>query len=139
MEMPAARHYGGQLGPAHEGRLVAVAARALLYCAAQQQQRVGRLEAGQRRKRELELARAELDLERPQRQAEGFQILSQDLHHRVDEIVALLGEVLVAGGEKLHVRRGAGLARIGRLEVWIEDPEDMKLHFQAGDELISTR
>src|SRR5439155_11377021 len=94
-------------------------------------------EAGQRRKRELELARAELDLERPQRQAEGFQILSQDLHHRVDEIVALLGEVLVAGGKKLDFGRGAWLPGVRRLEARIHNPEDMELDFQAGDELVS--
>src|SRR5207302_2575215 len=135
--MPAARHDVGQLRPAHEGGVVAVAAGDLLHRAAQEQHRVGRLEARQGRKRELKLAGAELDLERPQRQAEGFEVLSQNLHDRIDEIVALLGKVLIAGGKKLHVRRGAGLARIGGPEVRIEDPEDMKLHFQAGDEVTS--
>src|SRR5437588_4281926 len=109
--MPAARHDVGQLRPAHEGGVVAVAAGDLLHRAAQEQHRVGRLEARQGRKRELKLAGAELDLERPQRQAEGFEILSQNLHDRIDEIVALLGKVLIASGEKLHVRRGAGLDR----------------------------
>src|SRR2546422_6227054 len=136
MEMPAARHDVGQLRPAHEGGVIAMAARALLYRAAQQQHRVSRLEAGQRRKRELELAGAELDLERSQRQAEGFQILSQDLHDRVDEIVALLGEVLVAGGEELDLRRRPGLPRVGRLEARGHDPEDVELYYEAGDELV---
>jgi len=134
--MPAARHDVGQLGPAHEGGVVAVAARALLYRAAQQQHRVGGLEAGQRRKGELELAGAELDLERPQRQAEGFQILSQDLHDRVDQIVALLGEVLIAGGEELDFGWCSWLAGVGGLEVRVENLEDVELHFEAGDELV---
>src|SRR5436189_5470562 len=125
MEVPAAGHDVGQLRPAHEGGVVAMAARALLYRATQQQHRVSRLEAGQRRERELELAGTELDLERSQRQAEGFQILSQDLHDRVDEIVALLGEVLVAGGEELDLRRRPGLPGVGRPEARVHTPEDV--------------
>src|SRR6266446_2663361 len=103
--MPAARHHVGQLRPAHEGGVVAVAARGLLYRAAQQQHRVRGLEAGQRRKRELELAGAELDLEGAQRQSQFRKAFLKDLNDGVDEIVALLGEVLVAGGEELHFRR----------------------------------
>ena len=54
-----------------------MAARDLLHRAAQQHHRVGGGQAGAGAKRELELARAELDLERAQRQAELLEIASR--------------------------------------------------------------
>src|SRR2546428_13793556 len=114
-----------------------MAARGLLYRAAQQQHRVRGLEAGQRRKRELELTRTELGLEGAQRESQFRKAFLKDLNDGVDEIVALLGEVLVAGGEELHFRRRPRLPGVGRLQVRVDDLEDVKLHFEAGDELIS--
>ena len=113
-----------------------MAARGLLYRAAQQQHRVGGLEAGQRRKRELELTRTELDLEGAQRQSQFRKAFLKDLNDRVDEIVALLGEVLVAGGEELDLRRRPRLPGVRRLELRVENPEDVELDFEAGDELV---
>src|SRR6267142_4949229 len=125
MQMPAAGHDIRQARAAHESGVEAVAARDLLHRAAEEDHRIGRFEPRKRAQGEFELARAELDLEGAQRQAERSQVLAQELHDRLDLVVALLGEVLVAGAEQLELRLGierlyvgwsARLARVGGLQ-----------------------
>ena len=70
MQVPSGREHVRQFWPAHEGRVIAMAAGDLLHGAAKQHHGVGRRKPGHRRKCEFALARAELDLDRPQRQAE---------------------------------------------------------------------
>src|SRR6266540_205467 len=110
MQVPAARHHVGQLRPAHEGSVIAVAARDLLYRAAEEQHRIRRGDSWHRGERELELARAELDLEGAQWQPQLFKVFSQYLNNGIYQVVALLGQVLVAAGEEPHIGRRAGLA-----------------------------
>ena len=116
--------------------MVAVAPRDLLHRASQEHHRVGAGEAGERRQRELELARAEFHLERAKRQAEALEAGAQQLHDRVDQVVALLGQVLVAGRQQLDVGRRAGLAGIRWAQIGVGDAEDVELNLQPGDELI---
>src|SRR6266545_2960986 len=96
MRVPAARHHVGQLRPAHEGSVIAVAARDLLYRAAEEQHRIRRGDSWHRGERELELARAELDLEGAQWQPQLFKVFSQYLNNGIYQVVALLGQVFVA-------------------------------------------
>ena len=114
MQMPAAREHVRQLRPAHEGGVIAVAARDLLHGAAEQHHVVGRLQPLARREGELALARAELDLDRAQGQAERDDVAAQDLQHRLHLVVALLGQVLIAVRQQADRRRRAGLAGILR-------------------------
>src|SRR5262249_59499973 len=64
MQMPAARHDVGQLRPAHEACVIALAPAALLHGAAEQHHGVGRCEPDLRMEGELALAWAKLDLDR---------------------------------------------------------------------------
>ncbi len=137
--MPAARHDVRQLRPAHERGVIAPAPRDLLDRAAKEDHGVRRGHPRHRAERELELARPELDLVGAQRQPELRKVLAQELDHRVDHVVALLGEVLIPGGQKLDFRRAARLPRVRGLEVLVDDPEDVELHLQADDEIEALR
>src|SRR5215471_16209551 len=64
MQMPAGGKHVRQLGPAHEGRVIAVAARDLLHSTSKQHHVVGGLDPFAGSKGELALARAELGLAR---------------------------------------------------------------------------
>ena len=68
MEVPATREHVLDLGPAHEGRVVAAPRADLLRGIAEQDHRVGGIEPGAGLEGDLDLARPELDLERTQRQ-----------------------------------------------------------------------
>jgi hypothetical protein len=134
MQVPAARHHVRQLRPAHEGRVIAVAPRHLLHRAAEQHHRVGGGEGWQGRKRDLQLARAELDLEGAQRQLECGKIFTKNLENRVELVVAVLGQVLVAAGQELDVRRISRLPASDGLVLF--EIRLMKFHFQAADHLV---
>lgn len=96
VQMPAAGKNVRQLRPAHEGRVIAVAARDLLHRRTEQHHGVGRGKAHSGREGEFALARAELDLDRAQRQPEREDVAADDLERRLHLIVALLGEILIA-------------------------------------------
>ena len=113
-----------------------MAARDLLHRAAEQDHRVGRGEGGHRGKRDLGLARAELDFERAQGQAQAGEVFLQDAQHRVELVVLVLAQELVAGREQLHLGRIAGLPGVGRRGVLPRDPEDVELDFQPHDQLL---
>ena len=68
--MPAAGHHVGQSRAAHEGGVETMAARDLLHRAAEKNHRIGGFQPRKGGQGEFELARAELDLEGAQRQAE---------------------------------------------------------------------
>ncbi len=108
MEMPAARHDVGDLGPAHEGRVIAVALGDLLGGAPEQDHRIGRLEARAGMEGKLDLAGAELDFERTHRQAEAGDVRAQDFEDRIHRVVTLLGQVLIALVEQGDLGRLAG-------------------------------
>ena len=137
MQVPAARHHVGDLGPAHESRVEAVALGDLLGGAAEQHHGVGRIEARAGAEGELDLAGAELDLERAQRQAEIDEVGPQDLQDRVHLVVALLGQVLIALVEQRHVGWLARLAGIAVAELRLFQLEQMEFDFEAGDEIIA--
>ena len=91
MQMPTGCEHVRQPRPAHEGRVIAVAMADLLHGAAKHDHGVGRLEPDRRFESEFALARAELDLDRSQRQAERQHVAPDDLQHRLHLVVALLG------------------------------------------------
>ena len=117
MQMPAGREHIRQFRPAHEGRVIAVAMRDLLHGAAKQHHVVGGLEPLGRLEGEFALARAELDLDRPQRQAQRQDVAPDDFEHRLHLVVALLGQILIALRQQADRRRLAGLAGILRRHV----------------------
>ena len=135
VQVPAARHDVGEPGPAHEGGMEPVALGNLLGGAAEQDHRVGGLEADAGAKGELDLAGTEFDFERAQRQAEIDQIGAQDLEDWVHLVVALLGQVLIALVEQRHVGRLARLAGVAGAEARPFQLEEMELDFEAGDEV----
>ena len=112
-----------------------MAAGDLLHRAAKEDHRVGRGHAGHRGQRELELARAELDLVRAKRKPQLFEVVPENFGDRIDEIVALLGQVLIARSQQGDFRRIAGLPGVRRLQARIDDPEDVELDLQAHNEL----
>src|SRR6202158_594992 len=66
MKMPSGRDNVRKFRPAHEGRVITMAAADLLHGAAQQDHVVGRLQAHRRLESEFALARAEFDFDRSQ-------------------------------------------------------------------------
>ena len=137
MQVPAACKQIRQFRSAHEGGVIAVAARDLLHGAAKQHHVVGGLQALLRREGEFALARPELDLDRAQGQPERDDVAAQDLQHRLHLIKTLLGEVLIAVREQAHRRRRAGLAGVLRAHMRVVELEDMEFDLEAGDEIVA--
>ena len=137
MQMPAGREHVRQFRPAHEGRVIAVAAADLLHGAAKQHHGVGGHEAHRRLEGEFALARAELDLDRTQRQAERQDVAPDDLEHRLHLVVALLGQILIAVRQQADRGRLAGLAGILRRHLGVFELEDVEFDLEAGDEIVA--
>ena len=78
VQVPAARQCVLDLRPRHEGRVIALPAADLLHRAAEQHHGIGGRKAELRMEGELALARAELDLDRAQRQAERDNLAAHD-------------------------------------------------------------
>src|SRR3954467_9499707 len=135
--MPAAREQVRQFRPAHEGSVITVAVRDLLYGAPKQHHVVRGLQALLRGEGEFALARPELDLDRAQGQPERDDVTSQNLQHRLHLIETLLGEVLIAVGEQARRWRRAGLAGVLRAHMWIIEPEDVEFDLESCDEVVA--
>src|SRR4029077_20999530 len=86
-----------------------------------------------------DLARSVLHLVGAQRQAELRELVAQELDHRVDEVVAMLGEKLVARREERDFGRRARLACVLRQQAFVDDLEDVELDLEAGDEFMARR
>ncbi len=137
MQVPAGGEYVRQFRAAHEGGVIAVAMGNLFHGAAKQDHGVGGLEPLPRRKGELALARAELDLDRAQRQAERQDVAPDDLQHRLHLVVALLGQVLIAVRQQADIGRRARLAGVLRRHLRVFELEDVEFDFQPGDEIVA--
>ena len=109
----------------------------LLHGAAKQHHGIGRLQARQHAERDLDLARAVLDFEGAQRQAERRELGAQQFHHRLDHVVARFGEVLVAVGEDRHLGRFTGLAGVRGMGFRVHGAKDMEFDLQPGDVLVA--
>src|SRR5207342_665566 len=90
-----------------------------------------------RRKSEFALARAELDLDRSQRQAKRQHVAADDLQRRLHLVVALLGEILIAVRQQADGGRTSGLARILRRHMCVVELEKMEFDLEAGDEIVA--
>ena len=137
MQVPARREHVRQFRPAHEGGVIAVAAGDLLHGAAKQHHVVGGLEAGAGRKGEFALARAELDLDRAQRQAERQHVAPDDFQHRLHLVVALLGQILIAVRQQADIGRRAGLPGMLRRHFGVFELEDVEFDLEPGDEVVA--
>ena len=133
MQVPAAGKQIGQRRPAHEAREQAVAPRDLFGGGAEQNHRVGGVEAGLRPEGEFALARPELDFERAQRQAERDDAAADRLQRRVDLIEAALGEILIALIEQAHLGRARRPGGVFRREPRVLQLEQMKFDFEPGE------
>ena len=137
MQVPARREQVRQLWAAHEGGVIAVAAGDLLHGAAEQHHVVGGLESRLRRKGEFALARAELDLDRAQGQAERQHVAPDDFQHRLHLVVALLGQILIAVRQQADIGRRARLSRMLRRHFGVFELEDVEFDFEARDEIVA--
>src|SRR5581483_12013384 len=84
---------------------------------------------------ELALARAELHLDRAQRQAQRDDAAAQRLEYRLHLIEARLGEILVALRDQAHLGGLRRPCRIGGGEPWIVDAEKMQLDLEPSEEI----
>ena len=90
-----------------------------------------------RRKSEFALARAELDLDRSQGQAERQHVAPDDFQRRLHLVVALLGQILIAVRQQAHRRRPPGLAGILRRHVRVFQLEEVEFDLEARDEIVT--
>ena len=137
MQVPAGREHVRQFRPAHEGRVIAVAAGDLLHGRTKQHHVVGGRQPLGRRKSEFALARAELDLDRSQGQAERQHVAPDDFQRRLHLVVALLGQILIAVRQQADRWRRAGLAGILRRHVRVFELEEVEFDFQPRDEIVA--
>ena len=137
MQVPAGREHVRQFRPAHEGGVIAVAARDLLHGATKQHHVVGGRQPLGRRKGEFALARAELDLDRAQGQAERQHVAADDFQRRLHLVVALLGQILIAVRQQADRGRPPGLAGIFRRHVGVFELEEVEFDFQPRDEIVT--
>ena len=114
-----------------------MAAGDLLHGAAEQDHGVGGLEPLPRRESEFALARAELDLDRAQRQTERQDVAPDDLEHRLHLVVALLGQILIAVRQQADVGRRARLAGMLRRHLRVFELEDVEFDLEPGDEVVA--
>jgi hypothetical protein len=85
------------------------------------------------------LARAELDLDRAQGQPERQHVAADDFQRRLHQVVALLGQILIAVREEADGRRPARLAGILRRHVGVVELEEMEFDLEACDEIVAAR
>ena len=137
MQVPAGGEHVRQFRPAHEGGVIAVAAGDLLHGATKQHHVVGGREPLGRLEGEFALARAELDLDRSQRQAERQHVAADDFQRRLHLVVALLGQVLIAVRQQADGRRPPGLAGILRRHVRVFELEEVEFDLEARDEIVT--
>ena len=90
-----------------------------------------------RREGEFALARAELDLDRAQRQAERQDVAPDDFQHRLHLVVALLGEILIAVRQQADVGRRARLSGMLRRHLCVVELEDVEFDFEPGDKIVA--
>ena len=90
-----------------------------------------------RLKGEFALARAELDLDRPQGQAERQHVAADDFQRRLHLVVALLGQVLIAVRQQADGRRPSGLAGILRRHVRVFELEEVEFDLEPRDEIVA--
>ena len=131
MQVPARGHDIGNLRPAHEGRVIAMPPGDLLHRAAEQRHRVGRGQPDRGPEDEFALARAIFDFDRAQRQAERHHVAADQFERRLHEIVALLGQILIAMREQRNFRRLARLAGVLGGRAAVLELEQMKLDFNS--------
>ena len=137
MQMPAGREQVREFRPAHEGGVIAMPMGDLFHGAAEQDHVVGGREPDCRLKGEFALARAEFDLDRPQRQAERQHVAPDDFQHRLHLVVALFGQILIALRQQADIGRRTGLPGMLRRHLCIFELEDMEFNFEAGDEVVA--
>ena len=121
-----------QMRPAHEAGQIARTREDLFRRAAEQHHHVGGIHAGSGAERDLDLAWPELHLHRAQRQAKRLQMVAQRLQQRVERVVAVLGQILIAVVQRRDLRRRAGhrdVVRIGERPLALQQ---MEFDFQAG-------
>ena len=135
MQVPARGKQVGQRRPAHEARQQAVAPRDLFGGGAEQNHRVGGVEAGLRAEGEFALARPQLDFERAQRQAERHHAAADRLQGGIELIEPALGEILIALVEQAHLGRLRRPSGVRRRQPRVLQLEQMKLDFEAGEEI----
>jgi hypothetical protein len=117
VQVPAAGHDVRERRAAHEGGVVAGAAQRLAHAVAEQHhlvgggQRVGGVEHG------LDLAGAQFDLQRLQRQAQRLRGVHHDAQRLVGHVDHGFGLQVVAGVDHAHRRRQAGPGRLHRVEL----------------------
>ena len=133
MQVPTARHHVVELRTRHERRVTALPPADLFHCAAKQHHAIGGRKPDLRLEGELALARAELDFDRAQRQAQRDDLAAHDVENRLELIEARFGQILIALGKQTDLRRGARPRGIGRGKPRIVELEDMKLDLEAGD------
>ena len=88
-------------------------------------------------KGEFALARAELDLDRSQGQAERQHVAADDFQRRLHLVVALLGQILIAVREQADGGRASGLAGVFRRHVRVFELEEVEFDLQPRDEIVA--
>jgi hypothetical protein len=137
VQVPAVGEEVRQCGPAHERRVQPVAAAHLFDGAAEQQHHVRRREAELRVERELHLSGPPLVLHAAQRDVDRHEIAREVLEDVVDLVVAVLGEVLEAVGDRADLRRVRRIARLLRREHRVLHLRDVELDLEARDVLVA--
>src|SRR5690349_8758114 len=138
MQVPAGSEHVWKLWTAHEGRVITVPPANLLHRATKQDHGVGRFKASRRLESEFALARAELDFDRAQGQAEREDVAPDDIEYGLHFVITLFRQILVAMRKKTYFRRLAGLARMLRRYLRVFEFENMKFDFEAGHEVEFT-
>ena len=105
VQMPPARIDIGQGGFRHEAGQQAVTPHQVFDRGAEQQQGIGRGQAGQGIERHLELARPPFGLDGAQGQLQFDRHVPDHFRHVRDPVHRVFGVVLKAVGERLHGRR----------------------------------
>ena len=103
----------------------------LLHRAAEERHRVGRGKPHRGPEDEFALARPVFDFDRAQRQPERHHVAADQFERRLHEIVALLGQILIAMREQRNFRRLARLAGVLGGGAAILELEQMKLDFDS--------
>ena len=135
VQMPAARHRIRKGRPAHEARQKSMAAGDLFNSGAEQHHRVGAVQAQLRAEGKFALARAELDFDRAQWQAELFDASAKNFHRRIEHVEARFGEILMALREQADLRRFRRPGCVGRRQPRVLQLEQMEFDFEPRTEI----
>ena len=139
VQVPAAGHDVGKRRATHEGRVITGAMQRLLHTIAKAHHLVGCRQGVGGAEDGFDLARAELDLQRPQRQAQALRGVAHDGQGLIGLVGPALSQQVVAGVDHRHPGRLAGPGGQGRVEAILVDAVDVEFDLQATAQAVARR